>query len=184
MKQQYQGDNLKERNGKRMEDYYLSYKSPASWDGIRTRVLLVSPDAVFGSALVKVLDKIDVECEISRTPVMPEPSSVDYQEPTLLVIDADALAGDGDDLIETVASRQAGTPVVAFPNSRKHKLVEVTMRRRLVVYFTQKSPRLLIEGVLRLIVAGMHEASGWRRVRRGVLQRAHAHALQGSELTV
>jgi hypothetical protein len=126
---------------------------PSRADGEPSRALLVSPSPMFGTTLVAVLRQIDVGCQITRTPRFAEPFFVNDQELySLIVIDLDVFPRDGKALIGTITARQPRTPIVAFSDSSEQKLTEVTMESNLVIYFTKASPRLLIEGVLRLII--------------------------------
>jgi hypothetical protein len=149
-------------NANKLQEYEL----PPRADGKPSRVLLVSPSPMFGTTLVEVLRHIDLGCQVTRTPRFAGPFFVNDQEPSLIVIDLDVLPRNGKALIGTITVRQPGTPIVAFSDGGEQKLTEVTMKSNLVIYFTKASPRLLIEGVLRLVISAQRSRLPQNNVRR------------------
>jgi len=140
---------------------------PSRGHGEPPRALLVSPSAMFGTTLVEMLRQINMGCQIIRTPRIAEPFFVNDQELySLIVIDLDVFPRDGKALIATITARQPGTPIVAFSDDGEQRLTEVTMESNLVIYFTKASPRLLIEGVLRLVISAQTSRPPQNNVRR------------------
>jgi CheY-like chemotaxis protein len=130
------------------------YELPSEPDGKTIRVLLVGVSPVLGTTLLELLRHIDPRCPVTRTPRISEAFCVNAQGPSLVLIDLDAFPQNGDALLRAIATRQPGTPIITFSNSHEQKSLDVTVNSGIVLHLAKTSPRVLIEGVLRLVIDG------------------------------
>ena len=134
-------------------------------------VVLMSEPSPFAAALAECLAHIDAGCHIARLAQLPDSSSLQGGEVSLVLVDLDAFPGDAEGWIKRFTARHPAPPIVAMSSCLEPGWVESALDAGAVGYLPKSYAPALIEGVLRLVLGGERYRPKCNRLARQILAR-------------